>query len=124
MLENIKENRVEYFILFVAISVFMFFIYTFRFNRQMLILLSGLGSSFYIIWGIIHQWLRGKLSRNVIYEYALFGILVFLLFFSFFLVLFHLVYYIKNLPTRLFLSSSRIPNPHPGYFPPTNIPIK
>ena len=82
MMENIKENRVEYFILFVAITVFMFFIYTFRFNRQMLILLSGVGSAFYILWGIIHQWLRGKLNRNVIYEYALFGILVFLLFFT------------------------------------------
>ncbi len=82
MMENIKENRVEYFILFVAITVFMFFIYTFRFNRQMLILLSGIGSSFYIIWGIIHQWLRGKMSRSVIYEYVLFGILVFLLFFT------------------------------------------
>jgi hypothetical protein len=81
MMENIKENRVEYFILFVAISVFMFLIYSFRFDRQMLILLSGIGSAFYIIWGITHQWLRGKLNKSVIYEYTLFGVLVFLLFF-------------------------------------------
>ena len=82
MMENIKENRVEYFILFVAIGIFMYLIYTFRFNRQMLILLSGLGSVFYIIWGIIHHWLRGKLSKGVISEYILFGTLVFLLFYS------------------------------------------
>jgi hypothetical protein len=82
MMENIKENRVEYFILFVAIGIFMYLIYTFRFNRQMLILLSGLGSVFYIIWGIIHHWLRGKLSKSVISEYVLFGTLVFLLFYS------------------------------------------
>jgi len=82
MTENIKENRVEYFILFIAISVFMFLVYTFRFEKEVLILLSGIGSAFYIIWGIIHHWIRGKLTRSVIYEYLLFGILVFLLFFT------------------------------------------
>ena len=49
MIDDIKENRVEYFILFVAILVFMFLVYRFRFNKEMLILLSGVGSALYVI---------------------------------------------------------------------------
>ncbi len=82
MMENIKEHRVEYFILSVAIIVFMFFIYMFRFDKNALIMLTGVGSLSYILWGIIHHWLRGKLTRSVVYEYVLFGFLAFLLFFT------------------------------------------
>lgn len=82
MMENLKEHRVEYFILFVAICVFVVLMYIFRFNKDILILLSGLGSIFYILWGIIHHWIRGKLTKNIAYEYFLFGFLSFLLFFT------------------------------------------
>ena len=82
MMDDIKENRVEYFILFVAILVFMFLVYRFRFNKEMLILLSGVGSALYVIWGVVHHLIRGKLTRNIAYEYILFGLLVFLLFFT------------------------------------------
>mgnify|MGYP007049884004 FL=1 len=81
-MENIKENRVEYFILLVAIATFMVLIYKFRFNKGMLIFLSGVGSASYIVWGVIHHLIRGKLTKNIVYEYVLFGLLVFLLFFS------------------------------------------
>ena len=82
MMDDIKENRVEYFILFVAILVFMFLVYRFRFNKEMLILLSGVGSALYVIWGVVHHLIRGKLNKNIAYEYILFGLLVFLLFFT------------------------------------------
>jgi len=82
MMENLKEHRVEYFILTIVLSVFIVLIYFFRFNKGMLILLTGIGSVFYILWGIIHHWIRGKLTRSVAYEYLLFGFLVFLLFFT------------------------------------------
>ena len=81
-MDDIKENRVEYFILFVAILVFMFLVYRFRFNKEMLILLSGVGSALYVIWGVVHHLIRGKLTTNIAYEYILFGLLVFLLFFT------------------------------------------
>ena len=81
MLENIKENRIEYFILMVAVIAFIILIYIFRFNKDVLILLSGLGSVLYIFWGIIHHCIRGKLTKNIVYEYSLFGLLSFLLFF-------------------------------------------
>ena len=82
MMENLKDYRVEYFLLFVGVSVLVVLMYIYRFNKDALILLSGLGSIFYIFWGIIHHWIRGKLTKNIAYEYFLFGFLSFLLFFT------------------------------------------
>ena len=81
-MENIKEHRLEYFILMIGVFVFVVLISMFRFNRGALIILAGAGSLFYILWGIIHNALREKLTRIVAYEYILFGILIFLLFFT------------------------------------------
>ena len=81
-MDNIKEHRVEYFILFIAILLFVSLIFMFRFDKNALINLTATGSLFYIFWGIIHHAIRGKLTRIVAYEYILFGILVFLLFFT------------------------------------------
>jgi hypothetical protein len=82
MMENIKEHRVEYFILFVAICVFIVLTYIYRFDKSALIVLSGFGSLFYIFWGIAHQWIRGKLTRSIASEYILYAILAFLMFFT------------------------------------------
>jgi len=81
-MENIKEHRLEYFILLVAIVVFIALTFVFRFDKNALIVLTGIGSFFYVLWGIIHHIIRGKLTRSVAYEYILFGILIFLLFFT------------------------------------------
>ena len=81
-MENIKEHRVEYFILLIVVAVFLVLISIFRFNKEALLILSGSGSFLYILWGIIHNIIRGKLTRMVAYEYILFGILIFLLFYT------------------------------------------
>lgn len=81
-MDNIKEHRLEYFILFIAIAVFLVLFSIFRFDKEALLLISGSGSLFYILWGIIHNIIREKLTRTVAYEYILFGILIFLLFFT------------------------------------------
>lgn len=81
MMDNLKEHRVEYFILFIAISVFVVVTYIFRYNKSALIVLSGAASLFYILWGIIHSLMRGKLTRSIASEYILYAILAFLLFF-------------------------------------------
>jgi hypothetical protein len=82
MMENIKEHRVEYFILFIVITIFMVLTYINRFNKGVLILLTGSASLFYILWGVVHHWIRGKLTRNIAAEYILYAILAFLLFFT------------------------------------------
>jgi len=82
MMDNLKEHRVEYFILFVAIAVFLILTYTYRFNKGMLIVLTGSASLFYVTWGLVHHWIRGKLTRSIASEYILYAILAFMLFFT------------------------------------------
>ena len=82
MMENLKEHRVEYFILVVAIIIFMFFIYIYRFDKGALITLTGIGSLFYVLWGIIHHWIRNKITKSVIFEYIIFALFAFLLFYT------------------------------------------
>jgi hypothetical protein len=82
MMENIKEHIIEYMVLVVALVGFICLLVLFRFNKSALLGVSGLGSVFYILWGIIHHALRGRLTRSIAYEYILFGVLVFLLLFT------------------------------------------
>jgi branched-subunit amino acid transport protein AzlD len=82
MMDNLKEHRVEYFILFVAIAIFLVLTYTYRFNKSMLVALTGSASLFYIVWGVVHHWIRGKLTRSIAAEYILYAILAFMLFFT------------------------------------------
>lgn len=82
MMENLKEHRVEYFILMIAVTLFVVLTYINRFNKTSLIILSGMASLFYIFWGIIHHWLRGKLSKSIAFEYILYALLAFSLFYT------------------------------------------
>jgi len=82
MMENIKEHIIEYMVLFVAMTGFICLLMIFRYNKLALLGVSGIGSVFYILWGIIHHAIRKRLTRTIAYEYILFGILVFLLLFT------------------------------------------
>ena len=82
MMENLKEHFIEYLVLFVAAIVFVILFALLRFNKNALMVLSGFGSLFYILWGIIHHAIRGRLNRMIAYEYILFGLLIFLLLFT------------------------------------------
>ncbi|MFZ2664278.1 MAG: hypothetical protein WAX66_02865 [Patescibacteria group bacterium] len=77
-----KEHLIEYIVLFVGMVVFIIFLTTYRFDKDALLIISGVGSIFYILWGILHHILRKRLTRMIVYEYVLFGILVFLLLFT------------------------------------------
>ena len=82
MIDDLKENLIEYLVLFVAVIVFLVLFILFRFDKTSLLAISSLGSIFYIGWGIIHHMLRGRLTRLITMEYLLFGLLVFLLLFT------------------------------------------
>jgi hypothetical protein len=79
---EIKRRHILEYSLVLSLSlVFMLLFILFRTDHKLLTLLSGLVSSSYALWGIIHSALEGRLTRIVIIEYLLFGILVFLLLF-------------------------------------------
>ncbi len=79
----LKENHVVHYLLLVlgifVISVLFIF---FRYNRPAEILLSALLSIYYIIWGIIHHKIEGRLTQLISLEYILMGSFVFLLLFT------------------------------------------
>jgi hypothetical protein len=81
-MENLKEHFFEYLVLFVAAIAFVVLFAVLRFNKNALMELSGFASLFYILWGIIHHAIRGRLNRMIAYEYILFGVLIFLLLFT------------------------------------------
>lgn len=82
MMEDLKEHIIEYAVLFVGMAAFLFFLTTYRFDKGALLIISSVGSILYVVWGVLHHALRKKLTRMIIYEYTLFGILVFLLLFT------------------------------------------
>jgi len=81
-MENIKEHLTEYIILFIALFIFLVLFIVFRFDRSAQTIISGAGSIFYILWGIIHHAIRERISRTIVWEYVLFGLLIFLLFYT------------------------------------------
>jgi len=74
-----RKHLIEY-ILFFTFSVFIAAIlFRFHYDPGVMKILIIFISVFYSGWGIIHSALEGRLARSVFLEYALFGILVYLL---------------------------------------------
>ena len=80
-METKKRHFIES-IFFIGIGVlFLAAFIFFRQNRDFLKLISGLASSTYALWGIIHSAMEGRLTPAIVVEYVLFGSLAFLLLF-------------------------------------------
>jgi len=69
----------HYLILVSGFGLLGVFFILFRFNESLQILVGGLGCVFYILWGIFHHALEERITKLVIFEYAAFGLLAFLL---------------------------------------------
>ncbi len=77
-----EKHLIEYMALLVAFSIFAFLFAYYRFNAGVLEILAGTASIFYILWGIIHHVIEGRLTRLIALEYFLFGSLAFVLLFT------------------------------------------
>jgi hypothetical protein len=77
-----SKNLVEYIILVTGLLVLLTLFVIFRYDDNILILLSGLGSIFYAGWGIIHHAVNERLTKVIAAEYLVVGLLVFLLLFT------------------------------------------
>jgi len=76
------KHLTEYLVIITLSIVFLTLFVFFRFDREVLKLISAFASSFYVLWGIIHAALESRLNRLIVFEYLLFGILVFLLLYT------------------------------------------
>jgi len=82
MKEKTDTHLLEYSVLLIFMVLLVLLFYYFRYDHVVLIFLSGIASISYILWGIIHHALEGRLTKFVAMEYIAFGLLVFLLFFT------------------------------------------
>lgn len=78
-----KERHLIEYLIFIAFGLALIVAFILmRDNRGALIVISGLGSLLYILWGIIHRIRENRLNKEIILEYVLLGSFVFLLLFT------------------------------------------
>jgi len=75
------KHVTHYLVLFIGLLVFVFLFSVYSHNKNAKALIGFSFSVFYILWGIIHHALDGRLSKLIILEYVLVGLFVFCLFF-------------------------------------------
>ena len=76
-----RKHIIEYSVLGGLLILFVVFFWYFRFDKTALLIVSGVGSLFYSIWGVVHHAMQDRLTRIIAIEYFLFGFFVFLLLF-------------------------------------------
>lgn len=82
MKDKSDTHLVEYAVLGTLAVIISLLFYYFRYNHGVLIFLSGVASFAYILWGVIHHALEGRLTKFIAAEYIVFGVLVFLLMYT------------------------------------------
>jgi hypothetical protein len=82
MKKESERHLVEYTVLIIVLISLVVFFATFSSSKTHLFLISGVGSSLYALWGIIHHAIEGRLTARIAFEYVFFGVLVFLLLFT------------------------------------------
>lgn len=82
MKEKTDIHLVEYAVLATLAVIISLLFYYFRYNHGVLIFLSGVSSFAYILWGVIHHALEGRLTKFIATEYIVFGTLVFFLLYT------------------------------------------
>lgn len=76
------RHLIHYFILLLGLAVFAVLFAVFNHLVFAQVIVAALGSLYYVLWGIIHHSIEGRLTSLIALEYILFGSLVFLLLFS------------------------------------------
>ena len=82
MKDKSDTHIVEYSVLLIVALIICLLFYYFRFNHGVLIFLSGVLSFAYILWGLVHHSIEGRLTRFIAAEYIVFGVLIFLLLYT------------------------------------------
>ncbi len=75
-----KEHLLHYLILFLILTLGLVGFVVFRFRPQLQLLVVGLTVGGYILWGIAHHYTEERLRWEVVGEYILVGVLVFVMF--------------------------------------------
>ena len=76
------KHFLEYVVLIFGLVLILALMLHFKSDKSVLYVISGSGSLFYALWGIIHHAVEGRLTKVVALEYVFFGGLMFLLLFA------------------------------------------
>jgi len=76
------KDNLHYLVLLLGVSVLAFFFVFFKHNTPIQTLIALLGCIYYVLWGIMHHALKGRLLRIIVLEYTLVGSIIFLLLFT------------------------------------------
>ena len=75
-----NDNHIaQYTVLLSGLFTFVILFALFRYNHALQLVVGILGCMFYVTWGVVHHILEERLTKAVVLEYVLFGILVSLL---------------------------------------------
>ena len=69
----------HYLVLVLGLGAFIALLVVFSYSTPISIVISFLGSLFYVLWGIIHHALEKRLYKEIVLEYVLIGLSMFLL---------------------------------------------
>lgn len=75
-----KEHLLHYLILFLILTLGLVGFVVFAFRPQLQLLVVGLTVGGYVLWGIVHHYIEDRLRWDVVGEYILVGVLVFVMF--------------------------------------------
>ena len=73
------KHLIHYLVLICGMFVYLLLMFRFQHMPSLQTALAGVGSVFYMLWGILHHHLEGRLNQLVALEYILFGSFIFLL---------------------------------------------
>ena len=73
------RHLIHYLVLISGMFIYLLLMFRFQHMPILQTILAGIGSVFYMLWGIIHHHLEGRLNQLVALEYILFGSFIFLL---------------------------------------------
>ena len=69
----------HYLVLVLGLVTFFSLLYIFSYSTPISLIISFFGSLFYVLWGIIHHALEKRVYKEIVLEYVLIGIFMFLL---------------------------------------------
>lgn len=80
---NFKGYKIiEFTVLLLGATLFFVLFWVFRHDRITMIKLAGVAAVFYSMWGIFHHLVEDRLSLDIVLEYILISIFVFMLVFT------------------------------------------
>lgn len=79
---DLKNDYLDYLALIAILSASLFGFIYFGSDRQLQMIMIGLGVFFYVLWGVVHHLVRHDFHLKILVEYVVIALLALVLIFS------------------------------------------